>query len=82
MSTHAHFPPGKAGAAVVGTLAGGAAGFLVAELVAVFLGSVLGWTPDEDGSVLPAPFLIGAPVVCAVVGTVVAVRLAGRGRRS
>ncbi|MFI6288098.1 hypothetical protein ACIBCM_25695 [Streptomyces sp. NPDC051018] len=80
MSTHAHLPPGKAGAAVVGTLAGGAAGFLLAELVAVFFTSVLGRTLDEDDPVLLVSFFFGVPVVCAVVGAVVAVRRAGRGR--
>ncbi|MEU9605141.1 hypothetical protein [Streptomyces sp. NPDC048057] len=73
MSTHTHFPPGTAGRAVVGLLAGGAAGFLLAQTAAAFLDFLFG--RDSGASFLaPALLSVVAPAVFAVVGAFVGSR--------
>ncbi|MFH8614625.1 hypothetical protein ACH4E8_06030 [Streptomyces sp. NPDC017979] len=73
MSTHTHFPPGTAGRAVVGLLAGGAAGFLLAQTTAAFLDFLFGRDPGE-GRFGPALLFGVAPAVFAAVGAFVGSR--------
>ncbi|GGX13727.1 hypothetical protein [Streptomyces lomondensis] len=75
-------PSAKVPAALVGLLAGGAAGFLLTETVGAFSAFVLGRALDvaATGALLAA--FIAVPVICAVLGTVIAVRRAGQNRRS
>lgn len=68
----------QAAGAAVGFLAGGAAGFVLTESVAAFSHFVLDHTLDVGGSGLLLAVFIGVPVLCAVLGAVIAVRLAGR----
>ncbi|GAA0578489.1 hypothetical protein [Actinomadura livida] len=63
---------------VVGFLAGGAAGFVLTEAVAVFFHLVLDHTLDVDGTGSLLAVFIGVPVLCAVLGAVIGVRLGGR----
>lgn len=68
----------QATGALVGLLAGGAAGFLLMEAVAAFSHFVLERTLDvEDTGILLALF-IGVPVLCAVLGAAIGARLGGR----
>jgi hypothetical protein len=85
MSTRspAHPPYAKAPAALVGLLAGGAAGFLLTETVGAFSAFVLGRALDVAGTggVLLAAF-VAVPLICAVFGAVIAVRRAEQNHRS
>jgi hypothetical protein len=71
----------KAAAALVGLLAGGAVGFLLIETVGAFFVFVLGRTLDVDGTGALLAAFVAVPVICAVLGAVVAVRHAGRALR-
>ncbi|MEU5975772.1 hypothetical protein [Streptomyces sp. NPDC047315] len=80
MSTHTHFPPGTAGRAVVGLLAGGASGFLLAATVAAFWDFLIG---RDSGDGLFAPTLLFVvPAVFAAVGAFVGSRWRMGGRSS
>lgn len=77
---NANSPSGRA--AFVGLLVGGAAGFLLIELVGAFSTFVLGRSLAFDGTGEPPLVVVGVPVVCAVVGAIGGARLAGRDPRS
>lgn len=83
MSTRSPSSPlsAKAPAALVGLLAGGAAGFLLTEAVGAFYAFVLGRTLDVDGTGVLLAAFVAVPVICAVLGAVIAVRRAGQDRR-
>ncbi|MFF5369767.1 hypothetical protein [Streptomyces sp. NPDC013187] len=76
-------PSAKGPAVLVGVLAGGAAGFLLTESVGAFSAFVLGRALDVAGSggVLLAAF-VAVPLICAVLGGVIACRRAGQNLRS
>ncbi|MGW4200313.1 hypothetical protein [Streptomyces sp. NPDC004726] len=81
MSTQAHFPRGTAAASVlVGTLAGGAAGLLLAETVTAFLVFLVGEDPEASGPLVPTALFLTMPVVCAAVGALMGSRRARGGR--
>jgi hypothetical protein len=84
MSTRSpvHPPSARVPAAFVGLLAGGAAGFLLTETVGAFCAFVLGRALDVAGTGTLLAAFIAVPVICAVLGTVIAVRRAGQNRRS
>ncbi|RAY17120.1 hypothetical protein DPM19_02885 [Actinomadura craniellae] len=69
---------GKAAAALLGFLVGGAAGFLLTEAVAVFFAFALDRVLDvEHNGALLAVFA-GVPVLCAVLGAAIGAYRAGR----
>jgi hypothetical protein len=70
----------KVVAAFVGLLVGGAAGFLLTEIVGAFFTFVLDRTLDVDGTGGPLVAFVIVPVLCGVLGAVVAARRAGAGR--
>ena len=70
--------PNKVGGAVVGFLAGGAAGFVATEAGAAFFHFVLGITPDVEGTPALLLVFLGVPVLFALAGAVVGARVAGR----
>ncbi|MER7481942.1 hypothetical protein ABTX60_30645 [Streptomyces sp. NPDC126510] len=84
MSTRSPAPPPSAQlpAVLVGLLTGGAAGFLLTETLGAFCAFVLGRTLDVAGTggVLLAAF-VAVPLICAVLGAVIAVRRAGHNLR-
>ncbi|MDX2604245.1 hypothetical protein PV379_38300 [Streptomyces caniscabiei] len=84
MSTRspAHPPSARVPAALVGLLVGGAAGFLLTETVGAFSAFVLGRALDVAGTGVLLAAFIAVPVICAVLGAVIAVRRAGQNRRS
>jgi hypothetical protein len=75
-------PSAKVPAALVGLLVGGAAGFLLTETVGAFSAFVLGRALDVAGTGVLLAAFIAVPVICAVLGAVIAVRRAGQNRRS
>ncbi|WP_103936281.1 hypothetical protein [Thermomonospora echinospora] len=79
---NAHFSSGRAAAAFAGLLAGGAAGFLLIEIVGAFFTIVLDRSLALDGTGEPSLAVLAVPVICAVAGAVVGARLAGRGPHS
>ncbi|XRQ15671.1 hypothetical protein ACN3XK_33755 [Actinomadura welshii] len=70
--------PRQATGAVVGFLAGGAAGFVLTEAVAAFSHFVLDHTLDVDGTGALLAVFVGVPVLCAVLGAVIGARRTGR----
>lgn len=68
----------KAGAALVGLLVGGAGGFVLTEIIAVFFHFVLDTTLDVEGNGGLLVLFIGVPVLGAVVGALIGARVAGR----
>lgn len=77
----ARSPSARTAAAVVGFLTGGAAGFLLTEIVSAFFESVLDRALDTgDSGLLLAAFVV-VPAICAVLGAVVAARRAGSNSR-
>jgi len=61
---------------LVGLLVGGAAGFLLLDVVASILLAVLGRPSAEDGE--PVAVIVGVPAVCAVLGCLAALRATRR----
>ncbi|MBE1536093.1 hypothetical protein [Actinomadura algeriensis] len=68
----------KAGAALAGLLVGGAVGFVLTETIAVFFHFVLDTTLDVEGNGALLALFAGVPLLGAVIGAVVGVRVAGR----
>ncbi|HEY8481531.1 MAG TPA: hypothetical protein VIL71_17035 [Spirillospora sp.] len=68
----------QATGAVVGLLAGGAAGFFITEAVAAFFHFVLDHTLSVEGTGTLLVIFVGVPILCAVIGAVVGFRLSGR----
>uniref|UniRef100_UPI0031CF29A5 hypothetical protein n=1 Tax=Streptomyces hawaiiensis TaxID=67305 RepID=UPI0031CF29A5 len=83
MSTRSPSSPlsAKAPAALVGLLAGGAAGFLLTETVGAFFALVLGRTLDVDGTGALLAAFVAVPVICAVLGAAIAVCRIDQDRR-
>ncbi|MBD9724305.1 hypothetical protein PV755_31030 [Streptomyces caniscabiei] len=75
-------PPARVPAVLVGLLAGGAAGFLLTGTVGAFSAFVLGRALDvaDTGGVLLAAF-VAVPLICGVLGAVIAFHRAGHNRR-
>ncbi|MFG2089933.1 MULTISPECIES: hypothetical protein [unclassified Spirillospora] len=71
-------PSNRATGAFVGLLAGGAAGFFLTESVAAFFHFALDRTLDVDGTGALLAVFIGVPILCAVLGAAIGVRLGGR----
>lgn len=63
---------------MVGLLVGGAAGFLLTETVGAFFTFVLDRTLDVDGTDELLTAFVVVPVLCAVLGAVIAARRAPR----
>lgn len=68
----------QATGAVVGFLAGGAAGFVLTEAVAAFSHFVLDHTLDVEGTGTLLAVFVGVPILCAAIGAVAGARLSGR----
>ncbi|GAA0959009.1 hypothetical protein [Actinocorallia libanotica] len=71
-----HTSPVQAKAGLVGLLAGGAAGFLLLDVVGALLLVVLGRSFVGDGE--PVVLIVAVPLVCAVLGCLAALRVARR----
>ncbi|WP_328767310.1 hypothetical protein [Streptomyces sp. NBC_00286] len=69
---------GKAAAALLGFLVGGATGFLLTETVGAFLTFVLDRSLDVDGTGALLAAFIAVPILCALVGAAIGAHLAGR----
>lgn len=78
---NALFSSGRAVAALVGLLVGGAAGFLLTETVGAFCTFVLDRTLDVDGTGSLLAAFIAVPVLCGLIGAVIGFRRAGRDSR-
>ncbi|MFC5754044.1 hypothetical protein [Actinomadura rugatobispora] len=70
--------PNKVGGAVVGFLAGGAAGFVATEAGAAFFHFVLDITPDVENRPMLLLVFLGVPVLCALAGAFAGARVAAR----
>ncbi|MFF5257456.1 hypothetical protein ACFY4C_00815 [Actinomadura viridis] len=68
----------RAGGAVVGFLVGGAVGFVMTEGFAAFSHVALDATLSVEDTPALLLVFIGVPLLCAVVGGVVGLRLASR----
>jgi hypothetical protein len=68
----------KAAAAVAGFVAGGAAGFVATEAGAAFFHFVLGITPDAENVPALIVVFMGVPLLFAVAGVLVGLRVAAR----
>ncbi|MGP3974005.1 hypothetical protein ACTWQF_08125 [Streptomyces sp. 8N114] len=68
---------GKAAAALLGLLVGGATGFLLTEAMGAFFTPVHDRARDGSGGTLPAAFF-AVPILCALIGAVIGAHRAGR----
>lgn len=64
---------------LVGLLGGGAAGFLLLDVVAALFTVVFGRPSAEDGE--PVALIVGVPAVCAVLGCLAALWMTRKGGR-